>query len=152
MSDKAFRHFRAELSAEMLQESDEYMQLNSVLCEQIKALRKEFDKAELLTAAEVRIKLVKILEIDGTLNLGMFKPDASCSKSVATANRRALDYLRIFYDVKAETKKESEGKSCPRKYAFSLNKKAKFRGQNLPIIRDARLVVHFSADLIPAAA
>ncbi|MFN9911951.1 MAG: hypothetical protein ACK53L_05185, partial [Pirellulaceae bacterium] len=63
-----------------------------------------------------------------------------------------LDYLRIFYDVKAETKKESEGKFCPRKYAFSLNKKAKFRGQNLPIIRDARLAVHFSADLIPAAA
>lgn len=152
MSDKAFRHFRAELSAEMLQESTEYMQLDTVLCEQIKALRKEFDKAELLTAAEVRIKLVKILEIDGTLNLGMFKPDASCSKSVATANRRALDYLRIFYDVKAETKKESEGKFCPRKYAFSLNKKAKFRGQNLPIIRDARLAVHFSADLIPAAA
>jgi len=149
-SPQAFTHLCAEISAEMLQKDPEYMALPTMLCIQIKALRRAFDRKRAMTATEIRLELVKVLRLDKSLKLSKYEPDENDAAAVQKANRAALQIIRIFYDVSVAGKPGS--RACPRKSVLILNNKAKFHGHRLPEQRDARLQNSYEKALQPAFA
>jgi len=149
-SPQAFTHLCAEISAEMLQKDPEYMALQTMLCIQIKALRRAFDGKRAMTATEMRRALKAVLALDSTLKLSKFEPDESDTEAVKKANQAALQIIRIFYDVVVAGKPGS--RACPRKSVFFLNNKAKFHGHRLPELRDAQLQNSYEKALRPAFA
>jgi hypothetical protein len=149
-SPQAFTHLCAEISAEMLQKDPEYMALQTMLCIQIKALRRAFDGKRAMTATEIRLELIKVLRLDKSLKLSKYEPDENAAAAVQKANRAALQIIRIFYDVSVAGKPGS--RACPRKSVLILNNKAKFHGHRLPEQRDARLQNSYEKALQPAFA
>jgi hypothetical protein len=134
----------------MLQKDPEYMALQTMLCIQIKALRRAFDGKRAMTATEMRRALKAVLALDSTLKLSKFEPDESDTEAVKKANQAALQIIRIFYDVVVAGKPGS--RACPRKSVFFLNNKAKFNGHRLPELRDAQLQNSYEKALRPAFA
>ena len=149
-SGQAFSHLCKELAADRLQSSADYMALSTILSKQIQALRFVFNEKRAMTATDARLALLPVLKLDNTLDLSKFEPDESDTEAVNKANRAALQFIRIFYDVNSAGKPGS--RACPRKSVFFLNKKAKFRGHALPELRDARLRDAYEKALRPAFA
>jgi hypothetical protein len=151
-SPQAFKHLCAEISADRLQSSSEYMEKNTMICIQIKALHRDFDKylKEPGEATEMRRALKAVLALDSTLKLSKFEPDESDPEAVKKANQAALQFIRIFFDVSAAGKPGSRAYS--RKSVFLLSKKAKFNGHRLPELRDVRLREAYEAALRTAFA
>jgi hypothetical protein len=149
-SAQAFTHLTREISAEILQRNPEYMALQTPLGLRIKGLLQAFDGKGTMTATEIRLERVKNLKLDKSLDASKFEPDENDPEAVKKANREAMQFIRIFFDVTAGGKPGS--RACPRKSVFFLNKKAKFHGHRLPELRDARLKNSYEAVLKPAFA
>ena len=103
-----------------------------------------------MTATDMRLALLPSLRLDDTLDLSKFEPDENDSEAVKKANREALQYLRVYFDVVAAGK--PGGRACPRKYVFIIKNKEKFHGHALPELRDARLRETYEKALRPAFA
>jgi hypothetical protein len=126
------------------------MALQTPLGLRIKGLLQAFDGKGTMTATEIRLERVKNLKLDKSLDASKFEPDENDPEAVKKANREAMQFIRIFFDVTAGGKPGS--RACPRKSVFFLNKKAKFHGHRLPELRDARLQNSYEAVLKPAFA
>ena len=149
-SPQAFKHLRAEISAEALQRDAGYKELQTKLYIQISAIRWTFNNSGAMTATDMRLALLPSLRLDDTLDLSKFEPDENDSEAVKKANREALQYLRVYFDVVAAGK--PGGRACPRKYVFIIKNKEKFHGHALPELRDARLRETYEKALRPAFA
>jgi hypothetical protein len=81
------------------------MDSGRLLTIQLRALADRLKAGRRYTADELRLALIDVLALDKSINLDAWRPDPADQDAVAKVNRRAVDLLRTFFEIKRNGKK-----------------------------------------------
>lgn len=104
-SGKKYRQLENRICAHLLQSNKRYMDSGRLMAIQLRALAARLKAGKRYTADELRLALVDVLTLDKSVNLDAWRPDPADQDAVAKVNRRAVDLLRTFFEIKRRGKK-----------------------------------------------
>ncbi len=127
-SGRKYRRLENQVCAHLLRSNTSYMKGDRLLAIQLLALAGRLRPGR-YTADDLRLALVDVLALDKSINLDAWRPDPADDQARIKANRRAIDLLRVFFDV--EECGRPGPRSCPRVREYLLKKMSKFHGHGI---------------------